>query len=417
MTALDDSGRPPTAPYRNPASSTRVRPAKAAPDVRLSDRVALNVLLATYPPDLVDDVLALQGRQQRSRSLPPRMVLYFVMAMCLFAGQGYDNVARSFTEGLAWARPRDRRWETPSAAAFSQARQRLGVAPLRSLFARVCRPMAKASTEGGWYRGWRLVAVDGATFDVPETAANVAAFGRTDEHGAPGYPQMRVLALGECGTNAVFAVSTAGFAADDVELAKHLFGSLAPGMLLLGGPDLAAFDLWLAAAANGCELLWQAQEHQELPVASQLVDGSYLSHLMVAPHDNEPVDPVTVRVIEYTTGGSADTSVRLITTILDPTAAPALSMALAYAQRWKIGPILDELTIRQQGRRPVLRSLSPTGVEQEVYGHLLVHYASCALVQRATPAAGLRSDLPSASRAIRVIPRQAVVRSHVHVDT
>ncbi|WP_203920416.1 IS4 family transposase [Rugosimonospora africana] len=382
----------------------RARRAETTAGDRLSDRVALNVLLATFPPELVDDVLALNGRQQRSRSFPPQLVVYFVMAMCLFAGWDYNAVAHLLTECLPWARPSDGRGDTPTSAAISQARQRLGIAPLRTLFARVCRPIAKASTAGAWYRGWRMVVADSATFDVPDTPANVAVFGRTGGQGKSACPRMRVMAVAEGGTNAVFAVRTSRSAVNDGWLGRQLFSSLAPGMLIVVGRGFAAFEPW-RAATDGTELLWQAQAHQELPVLTQLADGSYLSHIMAARHHNERVEPIAVRVVEYVTDKGADTSVhRLITTILDPEAAPAMDLASTYVQRWEFDTMLDELRIRQRDGRPTLRSFSPTGAEQEVYGLLLVHYAICALVQRSTPSVSPRLDRP---HAVRVIPRQA----------
>lgn len=42
--------------------------------------------------------------QQRSRLLPARVVVYFVLVMCLFSREGYEEVTRLLTDGLAWAR-------------------------------------------------------------------------------------------------------------------------------------------------------------------------------------------------------------------------------------------------------------------------------------------------------------------------
>ena len=83
-----------------------------------------------------------------------------------------------------------------------------GAEPLRALFAAVCTPMATETTAGAFYRGWRLVAVDGTTFDVPDSVANVGYFGRPGSprgEGAGAFPQVRVAGLGECGTHAIFA--------------------------------------------------------------------------------------------------------------------------------------------------------------------------------------------------------------------
>ena len=151
---------------------------------RLSDRVAIGVLTQAFPQSLVDDVLARTGRvEQRSRLLPARLVVYFVLAMCLFSGQGYEEVARLLTEGLREKRRWRTAWTVPSTAAIWKARSRLGVGPVRELFATVCRPVATPVTRGAFYRGWRLTAIDGTTFDLPDTKANVDAFGRPPRSG------------------------------------------------------------------------------------------------------------------------------------------------------------------------------------------------------------------------------------------
>ncbi|MFF1791495.1 transposase domain-containing protein, partial [Kitasatospora sp. NPDC058243] len=132
---------------------------KSCAGERLSDRIAIGVLTQVFPPGLVDEVIAETGRaEQRSRLLPARVVVYFVLAMCLFFGQGYEEVARLLGEGLGEGR---RSWRVPTTAAIGRARRRLGPEPLRLLFARVCRPMAVPGTAGAWYRRWRVVAVDG----------------------------------------------------------------------------------------------------------------------------------------------------------------------------------------------------------------------------------------------------------------
>ncbi|MFF1837999.1 transposase domain-containing protein [Streptomyces sp. NPDC058231] len=134
---------------------------------RLSDRIALGVLTREFPPELVDEVIVECGRvEQRSRLLPARVVVYFVLAMCLFSGQGYEEVARLLTQGLERVRRWDKLWQVPTSGAIGRARRRLGPGPLKVLFDRVCRPVATGETVGAWYRDWRLVAVDGTVFDV-----------------------------------------------------------------------------------------------------------------------------------------------------------------------------------------------------------------------------------------------------------
>jgi hypothetical protein len=102
--------------------------------------------------------------------------VYFVLVMCLFFGQGYEEVMRLLVGGLEWAQRWHKTWQTPTTAAICRARRKLGPAPLQALFARVCRGLATEASVGAWYRGWRLVAIDGTLMDVADTPDNDAAF-------------------------------------------------------------------------------------------------------------------------------------------------------------------------------------------------------------------------------------------------
>jgi Insertion element 4 transposase N-terminal/Transposase DDE domain len=382
---------------------------KPPADERLPDRIAIGLLTVTFPPELVDRVVAETGRvQQRSRLLPARVVVYYVLAMCLFFGQGYEEVARLLTEGLAYARRWSGSWRVPTTAAIARARARLGPEPLRALFDVVCQPLATGEIVGAFYRSWRLVAVDGTTFDLPDTAANAAFFGRPGSprgEGAGAFPQVRVTALGECGTHAIFAAALGPLAVHETELARRLFTRLQAGMLMIADRGFAGFDLWRAAMASGADLLWRVKNSAVLPVAEQLADGSYLSHIYAARDKRRHADPITVRVVEYTLAGSA-TGCRLITTILDPAQAPAADLAALYAQRWEFEISLGELKTHQGAPRMVLRSQAPGGVAQEVYGFLLVHYAIRALMHQAALDAGVDPDRVSFTRTLRLARRQ-----------
>jgi hypothetical protein len=374
----------------------------------LSDRIAIGVLTRTIPPELVDEVVAAaDAGEVRKRLLPARVVVYFVLAMCLFSASGYEEVARLLTEGLAWQRRWRGRWEVPSTAAISRARARLGAAPLRLLFERVCRPLATPATRGAFYRGWRVVAVDGTTVDVPDTAANVESFGRPGSsrgQGGGAFPQVRVAGLAECGTHAIFAAATGPLAEHETTLARRLLPSLTKGMLLVADRGFAGFELWNQAVATGADLLWRTKTNAVLPVVAMLADGSYLSYI-VAAADRKRANPATVRVIEYTLAGS-ETVYRLITTILDPQQAPAGELAALYAQRWEFETTLDEIKTHQRGPGLVLRSRHPHGVEQEVYGFLLVHYAIRELMWQAALQADEDPDRISFTRTLNLVRRQ-----------
>jgi Insertion element 4 transposase N-terminal/Transposase DDE domain len=386
---------------------------RVEPGQRLSDRVALGVLTATFPRQLVDEVIDVTGRrEQRNRLLPAHLTVYYVLAMTLFATAGYEEVMRSLTEGLAWASDGAEDFAVPSQVAITKARARLGPEPLAQLFDRACVPLATPTTPGAFYRDWRLVSIDGTTIDVADTDANAAAFGRagTGRGDGSAFPQLRVVALGECGTHAVIAARMDSYSVGEVTLAKQLVAALQPGMLCLADRGFTAHPLFAAAAASGAALVWRAKGNAVFPVLQRLPDGSFVSELVATADKRRREDVCTVRVIEYVLDdpgrpGAQDTTYRLVTTLLDPTAAPAGELAALYAQRWEIESIFDELKTHQRGPRVILRSRTPAGVYQEAWGYLCVHYALRALIHAAADHHDLDPDRISFTTALHAARR------------
>ncbi len=384
---------------------------KPQDDQRLTDHVALGVLTRVFPPALVDEVLEATGRvEQRSRLLPARLVVYYVLGLALFAQASYEEVMRNLVEGLAWQSGWARTWRMPSKSAIFQARARLGVEPLQLLFDRGCVPLATPATPGGFYRDWRLVAVDGTCLDVADTPDNDAAFGRPGaSRGSSAFPQVRVVGLAECGTHAIFGAAIGPYADSEQRLTRRLLGQLGPGMLCLADRGFAGFPLFAAAAATGADLLWRAKSNAVLPVLERYDDGSFRSEIVATPDKRTRANVLSVRVIEYTIEdpGRPDTPerYRLLTTILDPEAAPADELAALYAERWEFETALDELKTHQRGPRVVLRSKTPDGVRQEIYGHLCTHYAIRALMSAAADDADIDPDRISFTRSLRAARR------------
>ncbi|MGH8901749.1 MAG: IS4 family transposase [Egibacteraceae bacterium] len=249
---------------------------KPPTNARLSDFVAIGVLTRTFPPDLVDRVIDQTGkREQRVRLLPARMTVYFVLALCLYAHESYTEVSALLVKGLVWTRDWARPWTDPSDTALVNARRRLGPEPLEALFRQVAKPLAAPDTQGAWYRRWRLVAFDGTTLDVADTSENEERFGRPSSKGddRAAFPQARVVGLVECGTHAVFDAQIGSYTTSETKLAPKCFRSLSKDMLVLSDRGFWSYELWVAAAATGADLLWRTKSDIVLPVVEQLPDG------------------------------------------------------------------------------------------------------------------------------------------------
>jgi hypothetical protein len=155
---------------------------------RLTDHIAIGVLSGLVHRDIVDDVINECGkREKRSRLLPAHVVVYYVLALNLFFGDAYEEVMRQLVNGLRFLGNWRYDWTVPSTSALSQARTRLGEAPLKLLFERIAVPMARAGTRGAWFRGLRVMALDGVVFDVPDTrpTTSPSAVAATTRAGVP----------------------------------------------------------------------------------------------------------------------------------------------------------------------------------------------------------------------------------------
>ena len=389
---------------------------------QLTDRIGIGVLTRLVPRDLVDEVLAETGRRQkRSRLLPAHVVVYFVMAMAIFR-DGYEEVMRRLTGGLQFMRAWQKEWVVPTTGAISQARDRLGEAPLKMLFERVAEPLAVAGTPGAWLGGRRLMAIDGVKLDVPDTPANIGGFGRPGGLTRRPFPQIQVVGLGECGTHAVVAAEIGTVSVGEREIAEKLAPSLEPGMLVIADRGFYSFQLWAEFLASGADLLFRVASGIKLPASEVLPDGSYLSVIssrstrssgfqipLSAVKDPRNATHIPVRVIEYTVtaaAGSKEAEVfRLITTILDPELASASELAAVYHQRWEFESSLAEIETRQRGSYRVLRSHSPEMVRQEIWALLLTHYAIRALMYEATDPERLDPLRMSFIRTLRIVRR------------
>src|SRR5680860_1288170 len=322
---------------------------KPQDDQRLSDHVALGLLTRTFPPQLVDAVVAAAGReQQRSRLLPARLVVYYVLAMALFSQAGYEEVMRNLVEGLSWESGWRRKWTVPSKSAIFQARARLGAAPLEALVER--------------------------------------------------------------GTHAMFAAAMGPYGVGDPTLARQLVAAVGPQTLVLADRGFTAHPLFSAFAGTGADLLWRAKGNAVLPVLERFADGSYRSEIVATDDKRVRANVTPVRVVEYRVDDAGrpqatDTRYRLLTTILDPAAAPADELAALYAERWEIETALDELKTHQRGARVVLRSKTPDGVRQEAWGYLCTHYAIRALMATAAGDRNVDADRVSFTRALHAARR------------
>jgi hypothetical protein len=362
---------------------------------RILDRLA--GLEQLIPPETIRQALAATGRaDQRRCKLTYEVVCWVVLAMGILTDLPIRQVfkhARRLRFGE----------KTPHRSSLCVARQRLGIAPVRRLFEQVVHPLARPETRGAFYRGFRLVGLDGTVYDVPDSQANAAVFARPSAgpRGDGAFPQIRKLSLVELGTHVEFAFVVRSIAHGESSMVGGLLSHLTAEMLLIEDRNFFSYPLWKAVTERDVKLLARVKSNLILRPIRDLADGSYLAKIYRTPEDRRvDREGIVVRVIRYTLDdpqrvgyGEVHT---LITNLFDADLYPAKELIILYHERWEQELVYDEQKTHQDPPRATkpahLRSETPAGVIQEVYALSLGHFVTRALMFEAAATVGLDTD-------------------------
>jgi hypothetical protein len=354
------------------------------------------------PCATIKSILKRRGEHRLCRRVPDWFMVWFVIGLGLFCCDCYRQIFR-------WLQ-RYRRNGTPGRSTLCEARQRLGVGPLRELAREVICLRATPQTPGAFYGKMRLMAMDGFVVNVADTPDNARVFGRPCGGRAPGaFPQVRTLALCEAGTHIMWRWQIKPKRRSEVLMAPTLLDDLDKDMLVLW--DRAFFSY------KHLQLVRKSRAHLLVPLKKNLIfkrirgkglpDGSFLAMAYPsAAHREKKRDGILVRIIPYTfrdrgRPGSGEKH-RLLTTLLDARKHPAKRLIMLYHVRWEEELTIDEIKTHQC-ERPVLRSQTPAGVVQEIYGLLLGHFVVRSLMVEAAASKNISPLRISFTETIKIL--------------
>jgi hypothetical protein len=378
-------------------------------------QLSLASIMKVIPQWKVKKALEVTGTASvRNRLLPAPMVVYLVVLLALHAEVSVRENMAILLEHLRAMFGREN-VKRPADSAISKARRRLGAGPFQWLFEQIAKPLGDANLPGCFWRGFRVVAADGTTADLQDTAENRERFGvHHNQHGFVGYPQMKVVVLLECGTRLPLACALGRNDSYEPKLFDKIVPALTKGMLMLADRAYYDFLRWKLCCDRAGALLWRVRSPLILKPFKTFKDGSYLAH--VRPSSKltrkglcQKEESLVVRVIQYRPvfeDGSEGETIRLITTLLDPKLAPAEELAKLYTERWTQETSFGEIKTYLRGPKRILRSQLPDLVEQEWYGFLLAYY----VVRATIVEAARREEAPPQSfsfvAAVRIIRRR-----------
>jgi hypothetical protein len=377
---------------------------------KIADYLTLPQLETILPPHMLQEVLTeCEAWEQREKKLNMQAMTYLIIALALYPQCSIREVWRRLCEGLSSSTSQPD--EVPTAGALCQRRKQLGVTALRTLFTRCVRPVALPQTRSAFRFGLRLVAVDGLLENIADTDANrtVYPYHCLDEFSRSPFPQIRCLALMECGTHVIFDVETSTVQLGEISSVLTLIHrSLTPEMLLLCDAGICCSQVLIQARRRGAHVLGRLDSVTWKKPWVRLHDGSYLVKVYY-DSKHQCRHALTVRVIEYQVKdprtGQLSEPIRLVTTLLDPNQYPLEALIRVYHERWEIEQAFDEVKTHLCLSARTLRSQTPQGVEQEFYGLLLAYFAVRSLMYLAALQADWDPDEVSFVQTINVLQR------------
>lgn len=401
------------------------RPVPAIGSFGSQEQVVLEALARHIRPALIDAVLRQSGRggrrvrkspcflATRQGELPPRAVVWLVIAIGLWGEMDIPSLWRQVAGTLRtlWRVASGR--SPPTKSALCQARGRLGPRPMRQLFVQASAPLATSATRGAFYKGLRLMAIDGWELTIPDTPANSKAFGRptTRRDGqqvAGGYPMVQVPRLIEVGTRLSVEALIRPYRNAEYPVAAALLRRAPTGSLVLWDRGFYGYGSPRRPVDEGKHVLGRVGARVVYERVGDLPDGSYRARIYPTQRDRRRgTRGLIVRVIEYifddpSRPGHGQRH-RLVATLTDAAAYPAKELIVLYHERWEFEIANDEITTHQLARPVELRSRTPCGVVQEIYGVLLAHNAVRALMHDAAVTVDIDPRSLSFIHAMRVV--------------
>jgi hypothetical protein len=357
---------------------------------------SLEGLKAHVDPGWIEDALALTGTASiRRRRLPAEQVVWLVIGMALFRDEPIEHVV----DKLDLALP-DKRRTLLAKSAIAQARKRLKAEALEYLFSVTAAEWSARSADAHRWRGFALYGWDGTTMRVPDSPENRAAFGGQRSHrGESGYPQVRVVASMALRSHVLQEFRVADYHTGETTLARGLWATVPDNSLVLFDRNfLIKGQLVRFETTGNRHWLTRSKSNTRWAVVEHLGKNDDLVELEV----DEPGLPKTwqIRAIRYQRRGFPPAT--LLTSLVDAKAYPAKELVALYHERWELELAYDELKTHMLRREEAIRSRSPEGVRQELWGIAIAYNL-------------LRREMERAAAAANVVPtRISFVASLLH---
>jgi hypothetical protein len=338
----------------------------------------------------------------RRRRLPAEQVVWLVIGMALFRNRSIHDIVSKLDLVLPGESP------TVVPSAVADARARLGAEPMEWLFTRCADAWAHASARRQAWRGLALYGVDGSTLRVPDSDENRATFGGSSGvRGQSGYPLVRMAALMGLRSHLLAAVAFGPYGQSELSYAAALWISVPSDSLTIMDRNYLAAPVLVPLHRDGSNRHWltRAKTKTVMHVIERLGRGDDLVELETSPESlqNDPTLPrrYRARAIRYQRKGFE--AQLLLTSLVDANAYPAREIVSLYHERWELELGYDEIKTEMLDREEAIRSKTPDGVRQELWGILIAYNLIRLEMERVAATAKVEPTRVSFVNAMRLI--------------
>ena len=325
---------------------------------------SLEALKRHLDPIWIEEALAWAGTTSvRRRRLPADQVVWLVIGMALYRNESIEQVV----EMLGLAAP-DRKETLIAKSAVAQARKRLKDDALAYLFAVTAAEWSSRSADAHRWRGLALYGWDGTTMRVPDSPENRAAFGGQKAgagRGESGYPQVRVVAAMALRSHILSAFRVADYRTGETTLAKGLWDEIPDNSLVIFDRNFLIKGEFIRFEMSGNKH-WLSRSKSNTRWASIKKLGRNDELVELEVHESGFPKTWELRAIHYKRRGFPRST--LLTSLLDPERYPAKELIALYHERWESELGYDEIKTHLLERQECIRSRTPEGVRQELWG-------------------------------------------------
>lgn len=313
-------------------------------------------------PDFIEDALTWSGTTSiRRRRLPAEQVVWLVIGMALRRNESIERVADVL--GLALPDGRD---SLLAKSGISRARKRLTAEPLAYLFHATAAEWSARSAEAHRWRGFSVYGMDGTTMRVADSPENRATFGGQKTHrGESGYPQVRVVAMMALRSHILSGFRIADYGTGETTLARDIWNEVPENsVVIFDRAFLVKKDLVDLETSGNRHWISRTKSNTTWAIREKLGRDDHLVEWELKGAGLPTT--WTLRAIRYKKRGYPQTT--LLTSLLDPELYPAKEIIALYHERWETEIGHDEMKTHMLEREETIRSRTPDGVRQELWG-------------------------------------------------